>query len=78
MRTIEVRPSRNPLWQKQLGWEVHEGDGVCPVFCGTHGREDALDYGRQRAGYAPTEIHVLDHDWKVVETISPQNVRGLV
>jgi hypothetical protein len=78
MQTIQVRPSRNPRWQKQGGWEVYEGDGVSPVFCGANGREDAISYARQRAGYAPTEIQVLDNDWNVVETISAEMVRGLI
>jgi len=34
MRAIEVRPSRNPPWQKQGRWEFYEGEGVCPVYCG--------------------------------------------
>jgi hypothetical protein len=29
-RIIQVRPSRNPRWQKQSGWEVFEAEGVCP------------------------------------------------
>jgi hypothetical protein len=78
MRTIEVRPSRNPRWQKQGGWEVYEGEGVSPMFCGTNAREDALSYARQRAGYAPTQIQVLDNEWNVTETISPEAVRGLI
>jgi hypothetical protein len=57
---------------------VYEGDGVSPVFCGSNGREDALSYARQRAGYAPTEIQVLDNNWNVAETISPEAVRGLI
>ena len=28
--------------------------------------------------FAPTEIQVLDDDWNVVETISPETVRGLI
>ena len=47
-------------WQKHGGWEVFEAEGVCPVYCGPNAREDALSYARQRAGYAPTEIRVLD------------------
>jgi hypothetical protein len=47
-------------------------------FCGANGREDAISYARQRAGYAPTEIQVLDNHWSVVETISPETVRGLI
>jgi hypothetical protein len=78
MRIIEVRLSRNPPWEKQGGWEVYEGEGVCPVHCGPNAREDALSYARQRAGYAPTEIRVLDEAGKVVETIPPQITRGLV
>jgi len=33
---------------------------------------------RNDAGYAPTEIQVLDNDWNVAETISPETVRGLI
>ena len=56
--------------------------GFCPTmgwirFCGANGREDAVSHARQRAGYAPTEIQVLDNDWNVAETISPETVRGL-
>jgi hypothetical protein len=78
MQTIQVRPSRDPRWQKQGGWEVYEGEGVCPAFCGANSREDALSYARQRAGYAPTEIQVLDNHWNVLETISPELARGLI
>jgi hypothetical protein len=53
MRTIQVRPSRNPRWQEQGGWEVYEGNGVSPTFCGQNAREDVLSYAEQRAGYAP-------------------------
>jgi len=78
MQTIQVRPSRIPRWQKHGGWEVYEADGVSPVYCGPSAREDALSYARQRAGYAPTEICILDGEWNVVEAILPQPVRGLV
>jgi hypothetical protein len=78
MQTIQVRPSRNPRWQKQGGWELYEGEGVCPVYCDQRARDSALSYAHQRAGYAPTEIRVLDAEWNVVETILPQPVRGLV
>jgi len=33
---------------------------------------------RNDADYAPTEIQVLDNDWNVAETISPETVRGLI
>jgi hypothetical protein len=49
MRIIQVRPSRNPRWQKQGGWVAFEAEGVSPVFCGEHGRADALSYAKQRA-----------------------------
>ena len=49
-----------PRWQKQDGWQVYEGDGVSPVYCGPNANEAALSYARQRASYAPTEIRVLD------------------
>jgi hypothetical protein len=77
MQTIQVRPSRYPRWQKQGGWEVFEAEGVCPVYCGPTAREDALSYARQRAGYSPTEIQVLNHDWNVVEIVPPEDKRGL-
>ena len=47
-RIIQVRPSRNPRWQKQGGWEVFEADGVSPVYCGPNAREQALSYARGR------------------------------
>lgn len=78
MRTIQVRPSRNPRWQKQGGWEVFEGEDVCPVYLDDHARDSALSYARQRAGYAPTEIQILDDGWNVAETIQPEATRGLV
>ena len=77
-RVIQVRPSRNPRWLKQGGWEVFEADGVSPVYCGESGRESALSYARQRAGYGRTEIQVLDDAWNVVETIGNEEARPLV
>jgi hypothetical protein len=32
VRTIQVRPSRNPRWQRQGGWEVYEVGGVSLVY----------------------------------------------
>jgi hypothetical protein len=77
-RIIQVRPSRNPRWQKQGGWEVFEAEGVSPVYCGAHGRESALSYARQRSGYAPTEIRILDDAWDVTDVIQPEMVRDLI
>ena len=77
-RIIQVRPSRNPRWQKQGGWEVFEADGVSPVYCGERGRESALSYARQRAGYGRAEIQVLDEAGSVVETFGNEEARPLV
>ena len=77
-RTIQVRPSRNPRWQKQGGWEVFEGDGVSPVYCGEHGRADALSYAKQRAGHGRAEIQVLDEAWSVAETITNEDLKPIV
>jgi hypothetical protein len=38
----------------------------------------ALSYARQRAGYAPTEIQMLDNDWNIAETVSQEVVRALI
>jgi hypothetical protein len=77
-RIIQVRPSRNPRWKKQGGWEVFEAEGVCPVYCGSDGRESALSYARQRAGYARTEIQVLDESWNIIETTRNEDLKPVV
>jgi hypothetical protein len=77
-RVIQVRPSRSPRWQKQDGWEVFEAEGVCPVYCGTNGRDSALSYARQRAGYGRCDIQVLNEDWNVVETITNEDLKPVV
>ena len=77
-RIIQVRPSRNPRWHKQSGWEVFEAEGVSPIYCGEGGRESALSYARQRAGYGRAEIQVLDKEWNVAEIIGNEDLRPLV
>ena len=77
-RIIHVRPSRNPRWKKQGGWEVFEAEGVSPVYCGENGREQALSYAQQRAGYGRCEIQVLDENWNVVETITNEDLKPVV
>jgi len=77
-RIIQVRPSQNPRWQKQGGWQVFEAEGVCPVYCGSNAREQALSYARQRAGYGRAEIQVLDESGNVADTISNEDSRPLV
>ena len=78
VRIIQVRPSRNSRWQKQGGWEDFEADGVSPVYCGDRGRESALSYARQRAGYGRAEIQALDEAWDVIETIEKEDTRPIV
>jgi hypothetical protein len=51
---------------------------LAPVFCGENGREDALSYARQRAGYAPTEIRVLDESWNIVDILGNEDSRPLI
>jgi hypothetical protein len=77
-RVIQVRPSRNPRWQKRGGWEVFEAEGVSPVYCGESARESALSYARQRACYGGAEIQVLDEAWNVVEMIGNEEARPVV
>lgn len=77
-RIIQVRPSRDPRWQKQGGWEAFEAAGVCPVYCDDGARESALSYAHQRAGYGHCEIQVLDGDWNVVDTLGNEGARPLV
>jgi hypothetical protein len=77
-RIIQVRPSRNPRWQKQDGWEVFEAEGVQPVYCGENGRQNALDYARQRTGYGRCDIQVLDENWNVFETIANEDLKPVV
>jgi hypothetical protein len=78
VRIIQVRPSRDPRWQKRGGWEVFEAEGICPVYLDEPAREDALSYARQRAGYGRAEIQVLDEAGNVVETIGNKEARPLV
>ena len=77
-RIIQVRPSRNPRWQKQNGWEVFEAEAVCPVWCGENARQNALDYAQQRIGYSRCDIQVLDGSWNVVETITNEDLKPVV
>jgi len=77
-RVIQVRPSRNPRWQKQGGWEVFEAQGVCPVYCGVTGRQNALDYAQQRARSGICDIRVLDESWNVVETTKNEDLKPAV
>ena len=51
---------------------------MSPVFCGQHGRADALSYAKQRAGYGRTEIQVLDEAGNVVETITNEDLKPVV
>ena len=78
MRIIQVRPSRNPRWRKQGGWEVFDADRVSPVYCGENARDSALSYARQRAGYGRAEIQMLDEAWNVAKTITNEDLKPVV
>jgi hypothetical protein len=78
VRLIQVRPSRNPRWQKQGGWEVFEADGVSPVYCGQGARESAVSYARQRAEYGRADIQLSDEAGNIVDTISNEDLRPVV
>jgi len=77
-RIIQVRPSRNPRWQKRGGWKVFEAEGVCPVYYGEKGRQNAFDYAQQRARSGLCDVQVLDEDWNIVETIGNEDLKPIV
>ena len=77
-RIIQVRPSRNPRWKKQEGWEVFEAEGVQPVYCGETSRQNALEYAMERARSGPCDIHVLDENWNVIETLPKEELRPTI
>ena len=54
---------------KAKRWEVFEAEGVCPVYCGETGRQNALDYAQQRARSGLCDIQILGRNWDVVEMI---------
>jgi hypothetical protein len=45
---------------------------------GTTGRDSALGYARQRAGYGRCDIQVLDENWNVVETVTNEDLKPVV
>src|SRR5438552_8744109 len=79
-RIIKVRPSRNPRWQKQGGWEVFEAEGVCPVYCGETGRQNALEYAHAFvcdlliASFAVAEAEELSRRLAIIYTLTPSNL----
>jgi len=42
------------------------------------GRQNALDYAQQRAGYGRCDIQVLDENWTVAETIGNEDLKPVV
>jgi hypothetical protein len=42
------------------------------------GRQNALDYAQQRAGYGRCDIQVLDENWNVAEMIGNENLKPVV
>jgi hypothetical protein len=57
---------------------VFEAEGVCPVYCGENGRQNALEYAQQRAKSGLCDIQVLDQDWNAVETIAYEDLKPVV
>ena len=57
---------------------MFEAEGVQPVYCGETGRQNALEYAQQRAGYGRCDIRVLDENWNVVETIRNEDLKPIV
>ena len=55
-----------------------EKQGVCPVWCGETGRQNAIEDAQQRAGYGRCDIQVLDENWNVVETITNEDLKPIV
>jgi len=52
--------------------------GVQPVYCGENGRQNALEYAKQRMGYGRCDIQVLDENWNVVETITNEDLKPVI
>ena len=48
---------------------------MSPVYCGKNGRDQALSYAQQRAGYGRCDIQVLDESWNIIETITNEDVK---
>jgi hypothetical protein len=67
---LESQLSRgNARWKKQ---------GICPVYCGETGGQNALNYAEERMGYGRCDIEVLDESWNVVETIANKDLKPVV
>ena len=49
-----------------------------PVYCGETGRQNALEYARQRVGYGLCDIQVLDENWNVIETITNESLKPVI
>jgi len=41
------------------------------------GRQNALDYAQQRAGYGRCDIQVLGENWDVVEAITREDLKSV-
>jgi len=42
------------------------------------GRQNALEYAQQCAGYGRCDIQVLDRNWNVIETIANEDLKPVV
>ena len=63
MTVIEVRPCK----KFNGAWVAFEAPGVEPAFPGPDGKQDAIDYARDRFGGSNGEIHVYCDDGSTIE-----------
>jgi len=63
MTTIEVRPSK----KFKGAWVAFEAPGVEPAFPDPNGKQDAIDYARDRFGGSRGEIRVYFDDGSTIE-----------
>ena len=63
MNPIEIRPSR----KFEGAWVAFGTPGVEPAFPGPTGKQNAIDYARDRFGGSRGEIHVYDDDATTIE-----------
>ena len=60
MTVIEIKPHGN-------GWKVFEAPGVEPVFLQ---KDQAINYGENRASFRSGEIRILDSSGDLERTVS--------
>ncbi len=71
MKIIEVR------FVTKFGgsWAAIEASGVEPAYPGRHGKQNAIDYAKNRFGGAEGEVHVYNPAGDAIEEKIPINGR---